>query len=346
MAAKIKKGDRVIVTAGRDKGKRGEVRQVMPEESRAIVAGVNLVRRHTRQTAQTEGGIISKESTIHLSNLAILDPKTGKPTRVGFKILDDGRKVRVAKAFRRLDRWLRRRAEKATRAPSPARPTSRPPRAARRTRPRAAKEAKGKARAGKLAPKSPAAGAVKAAPKDYVARLKKLYRDEIVPKLTKEFGYKNPLEVPRLDKIVLNMGVGEAVNDTKKVTSAAADLALIAGQKPVVTRARKAISTFKVRENMPIGAKVTLRRTRMYEFLDRLVTVALPRVRDFRGLDPKSFDGRGNYALGVKEHIIFPEIDYDKAEAQLGLDIVVCTTAKTDAEAQALLRAFNFPFRQ
>ncbi len=206
-----------------------------------------------------------------------------------------------------------------------------------------AKGAKGrKEGAGEVA----AAGAVKAAPKDYVARLKKMYQDEIVPKLVKEFGYKNSLEVPRLEKIVLNMGVGEAVNDTKKVTSAAADLALIAGQKPVVTRARKAISTFKVRENMPIGAKVTLRRTRMYEFLDRLVTVALPRVRDFRGLDPKSFDGRGNYALGVKEHIIFPEIDYDKAEAMLGLDIVVCTTARTDAEAKALLREFNFPFRQ
>ncbi|HZZ61446.1 MAG TPA: 50S ribosomal protein L5 [Roseiarcus sp.] len=191
-----------------------------------------------------------------------------------------------------------------------------------------------------------AAGAVKAAPKDYIARLKKVYQDEIVPKLINEFGYKNSLEVPRLEKIVLNMGVGEAVNDTKKVTSAAADLALIAGQKPVVTRARKAISTFKVRENMPIGAKVTLRKTRMYEFLDRLVTVALPRVRDFRGLDPKSFDGRGNYALGIKEHIIFPEIDYDKTEAMLGLDVVVCTTARTDAEARALLRAFNFPFRQ
>ena len=191
-----------------------------------------------------------------------------------------------------------------------------------------------------------AAGAVKAPPKDYVARLKKVYHDEIVPKLVAEFGYKNPMQVPKIDKIVLNMGVGEAVTDTKKVTSAAADLALIAGQRPVVTRARKAISTFKVRENMPIGAKVTLRRTRMYEFLDRLVTVALPRVRDFRGLDPKSFDGRGNYALGVKEHIIFPEIDYDKAEAMLGLDIVVCTTAKSDAEARALLRAFNFPFRQ
>jgi len=191
-----------------------------------------------------------------------------------------------------------------------------------------------------------AAGAVVAPPKDYVARLKKVYQDEIVPKLLKEFGYKNAMEVPKIEKIVLNMGVGDAVNDTKKVTTAAADLALIAGQRPVITRARKAISTFKVRENMPIGAKVTLRQTRMYEFLDRLVTVALPRVRDFRGLDPKSFDGRGNYALGVKEHIIFPEIDYDKAESMLGLDIVVCTTAKTDAEAQALLRGFNFPFRQ
>jgi len=183
-------------------------------------------------------------------------------------------------------------------------------------------------------------------PKDYVARMKRQYDNVIVPKLIKEFGYKNPFEVPKIDKIVLNMGVGEAVNDTKKVSTAAADLALIAGQKPVITHARKAISTFKVRENMPIGAKVTLRKTRMYEFLDRLVTVALPRVRDFRGLDSKSFDGRGNFALGIKEHIIFPEIDYDKTETMLGLDIVVCTTAKTDAEARALLRAFNFPFRQ
>jgi large subunit ribosomal protein L5 len=202
------------------------------------------------------------------------------------------------------------------------------------------------AKPGKDAAPVAAAGAVRAVPKDYVARLKKVYQDEVVPKLVQEFGYKNAMEVPKLDKIVLNMGVGDAVNDTKKVTTAAADLALIAGQKPVITRARKAISTFKVRENMPIGAKVTLRKTRMYEFLDRLVTVALPRVRDFRGLDPKSFDGRGNYALGVKEHIIFPEIDYDKAESMLGLDIVVCTTAKSDAEARALLRAFNFPFRQ
>jgi large subunit ribosomal protein L5 len=206
------------------------------------------------------------------------------------------------------------------------------------------KKAKGKGRP--AANETTAAGPVAAMPKDYVARLRKMFNEVIAPTLMKEFGYKNAMQVPRLDKIVLNMGVGEAVNDTKKVTAAAADLAMIAGQKPVVTRARKAISTFKVRENMPIGAKVTLRSTRMYEFLDRLVTVALPRVRDFRGLDPKSFDGRGNYALGIKEHIIFPEIDYDKAEAMLGMDIVVCTTARTDAEAQALLRAFNFPFRQ
>jgi len=185
-----------------------------------------------------------------------------------------------------------------------------------------------------------------AVPKDYTPRLKQYYEETVKPKLIEQFGYKNPFEIPTIEKIVLNMGVGDAVNDTKRVTIAAADLSLIAGQKPVITRARKAIATFKVRENMPIGAKVTLRKTRMYEFLDRLVTIALPRVRDFRGLNPKSFDGRGNYAMGIKEHIVFPEIDYDKAESVLGMDIIVCTTAKTDDEARALLRAFNFPFRQ
>lgn len=185
-----------------------------------------------------------------------------------------------------------------------------------------------------------------AMPEGYTPRMKQLYMDKIRAAMIEQFGYKNAMEVPVIEKIVLNMGVGEAVNDTKKVTSAAADLAMIAGQKPVITRARKAISTFKVRENMPIGAKVTLRKTRMYEFLDRLVTIALPRVRDFRGLNAKSFDGRGNFALGIKEHIIFPEINYDKAEAMLGMDIIVCTSAKTDDEARALLRAFNFPFRQ
>ncbi len=196
------------------------------------------------------------------------------------------------------------------------------------------------------APKAAAGAASVAEGAPPPPRMKKHYEDVVREAMTQQFGYKNALEVPQIEKIVLNMGVGEAVNDTKKVTSAANDLGLIAGQKPVVTRARKAISTFKVRENMPIGAKVTLRKTRMYEFLDRLITVALPRVRDFRGLNPKSFDGRGNYALGIKEHIVFPEIDYDKAESILGMDIIVCTTAKTDEEARALLKAFNFPFRQ
>jgi large subunit ribosomal protein L5 len=209
--------------------------------------------------------------------------------------------------------------------------------------------AKGKA-AGKGRPASGPAQTASAAdlvaPKDYLPRLRKHYDEVVRPALIAEFGYKNALEVPTIEKIVLNMGVGDAVNDTKKVTVAAADLALIAGQRPVITRARKAISSFKVRENMPIGAKVTLRSIRMYEFLDRLVTVALPRIRDFRGLSPKSFDGRGNFAMGIKEHLVFPEIDYDKVESVLGMDIIVCTTAKTDDEARALLRAFNFPFRQ
>ena len=179
----------------------------------------------------------------------------------------------------------------------------------------------------------------------YIPRLKTQYTDVIKGELTKEFGYKNVMQVPQLDKVVLNMGIGQAVADSKKVQSAAADLALIAGQKPVVTKARKSIATFKLREGMPIGAKVTLRKDRMYEFLDRLVNIALPRVRDFRGLDAKSFDGRGNYSMGLKEHIVFPEIDYDKVEDVLGMDIIICTTASNDDEARALLKGLNFPFR-
>jgi large subunit ribosomal protein L5 len=180
----------------------------------------------------------------------------------------------------------------------------------------------------------------------YEPRLKAHYREKVRPALIEQFGYKNELEVPRVDKIVLNMGVGEAVADSKKVTLALADLALIAGQKPTVTKSRKSIATFKLRENMAIGGKATLRRDRMYEFLDRLVNVALPRVRDFRGLNPKSFDGRGNFAMGIKEHIVFPEINYDQVDQIWGMDVIVCTTAKTDDEARALLKAFNFPFRQ
>lgn len=177
-------------------------------------------------------------------------------------------------------------------------------------------------------------------------RLKAEYDDVIRKKLIEQFGYTNNFQVPALEKVSINMGIGEAVNDRKKVDNAAADLALIAGQKPVVTISRKSIATYKLRENQPIGCKVTLRKARMYEFIDRLITVALPRVRDFRGLNPKSFDGRGNYSLGIKEHIIFPEIDYDKVTDIWGMDITVCTTARTDDEARALLTALNFPFRQ
>jgi len=178
----------------------------------------------------------------------------------------------------------------------------------------------------------------------YKARMQGIYEDRIVKAMTEKFGYKNPMQVPRLDKIVINMGVGEATQDKKKVEVAAAEMELIAGQKPVIAKAKKSIAQFKLREGMPIGCKVTLRRERMYEFLDRLITIALPRVRDFRGLNPKSFDGRGNYAMGLKEQIIFPEISYDQIEKVRGMDIIVTTTAKTDDEARELLRLFGFPF--
>jgi large subunit ribosomal protein L5 len=179
-----------------------------------------------------------------------------------------------------------------------------------------------------------------------VARLHAFFEETVRAKLTEQFGYANRMQVPVIDKIVLNMGVGEGVNDRKKVDQAAADLGLIAGQKAIITKSRKSVANFKLRDGQAIGAKVTLRRARMYEFIDRLINIALPRVRDFRGLNPKSFDGRGNYSMGVKEHIIFPEIDYDKAAEVWGMDITVCTTARTDDEARALLAAFNFPFRQ
>jgi large subunit ribosomal protein L5 len=181
-------------------------------------------------------------------------------------------------------------------------------------------------------------------PKDYKPRLKMHYEQTVRAELTKKFGYQNVMQVPKIEKVVLNMGVGEAVNDRKKVESAVNDLMLIAGQKPVTTMARKSIATFKVRDGMALGCKVTLRGDRMYEFLDRLVTIALPRVKDFRGLNPKSFDGRGNFAMGLKEHIVFPEIDYDQVGDVLGMDVIVVTTARNDDEARELLRGFNFPF--
>jgi len=218
---------------------------------------------------------------------------------------------------------------------------------------KAAKAARGKAQA--AANKAAGGGEGRAADKgaqtfeapkasDYKPRFKARYNDQLLPALMEKFGYTNKLQAPRLEKIVINMGVGEATQDTKKVQNAVRDLTLIAGQKPIVTKAKQAISNFKVREGMPLGAKVTLRRDRMYEFLDRLITMALPRVRDFRGLNGKSFDGRGNYSMGLKEHIVFPEIDYDKVENVWGMDITVCTSAKTDEEAKELLRGFQFPF--
>ena len=175
-------------------------------------------------------------------------------------------------------------------------------------------------------------------------RLQERYRQELKPALMQEFGYQNPMQVPRLDKIVVNMGVGEAVQDAKKIDAAVGDLSAITGQRPVVIKARQSIATFKLRQGMPIGVKVTLRRQRMYEFLDRLVTVALPRVRDFRGVSGRSFDGRGNYALGLREQLVFPEVDYDRVDTVRGMDIVIVTTAKTDAEAKALLTGFEMPF--
>ena len=178
-----------------------------------------------------------------------------------------------------------------------------------------------------------------------MARLKDLYKSKIVAELTKEFNYTNPMAVPKIEKVVVSMGVGRAIQDKRILELAKQDLTLIAGQVPVVCKAKKSVSNFKLREGMPVGVKVTLRKDRMYDFIDRLITVALPRVRDFRGLSPKSFDGRGNFALGIREHIVFPEIDYDKVDEIWGLDVVVCTTAPTDDEGRALLKQFNFPFR-
>jgi large subunit ribosomal protein L5 len=180
----------------------------------------------------------------------------------------------------------------------------------------------------------------------YTPRLRTLYADTIRAAMREEFGYSNEMQLPRLEKIVLNMGIGEAVKDSKKIKSAEADLTAIAGQKPVITKARQSIAGFRLREGMPVGVKVTLRGNRMYEFLDRLVTVALPRVRDFRGLKASSFDGRGNFALGIKEHIVFPEINYDQVDEIWGMDVIICTTAKTDAEAKALLKHFNLPINR
>ena len=212
-------------------------------------------------------------------------------------------------------------------------------------------QAKAEAKAEKKAQAQAKAAAPKEAKKprersDYVARMKTHFEQVVRERLSKQFNYTNRMQVPRITKIVLNMGIGEGVADRKKVDNAANDLSVIAGQKAVITKSRKSIATYKLRDGQAIGCKVTLRKARMYDFLDRLVNIALPRIRDFRGLNPKSFDGRGNYSLGIKEHIVFPEIDFDKVTDSWGLDITVCTSARSDDEARALLTAFNFPFRQ
>lgn len=201
--------------------------------------------------------------------------------------------------------------------------------------------------AGKKAKKKASGGGEPPAPRpaDYKPRMKMLYEDQVRSAMREKFSYANVMQIPKIEKVVINMGVGEAVNDRKKVESATEDLAKISGQRPVVTKARKSIATYKVRDGMALGTKVTLRGDRMYEFLDRLVTIAMPRVKDFRGLNPKSFDGRGNFAMGLKEHIVFPEIDYDKVDEVWGMDIIVVTSANNDDEARELLRGFNFPFR-
>ncbi len=290
MAAKVRKGDKVVVISGKDKGKRGEVLRVIPDEGRAVVQGLNTVTRHTRQSMQTQGGLVKKEAPIHLSNLSLIDPSTDKPTRVGFKD-------------------ARRRYQSSHRPPF-----------GRADRP------------------------LKGAVEPMATRLQTRYETEIRKALQEKFNYPNPMEVPKISKIVINMGVGEASQDAKKIEGAVADLAAISGQKPVVTRARTSIATFKLRENQPVGCKVTLRRDRMYEFLDRLINIALPRVRDFRGVSPKSFDGQGNYALGLKEQMVFPEINYDRVDKVRGMDIIIVTTAKNSTEAKALLQAFDMPF--
>ncbi len=242
--------------------------------------------------------------------------------------------------------------KKAKKAGKPQRAEKKPDKAEKPARAQKAEKVDKAAAAAKAVEKADKAGDGKAdkpaaAPEQRVpARLKVQFDQAIRARLAEQFGYKNRMQTPLLDKVVINMGIGEAVADRKKVESAAADLALIAGQKAVITKARKSIATYKVRAGQPIGCKVTLRKARMYEFVDRLINIALPRVRDFRGLSPKSFDGRGNYTLGIKEHIVFPEIDYDKAADIWGMDITVCTTARNDDEARALLTAFNFPFRQ
>ena len=303
----------------------------MPKDSKVIVSGVNIATRHRKPTQlNPQGGLERKEAPMHVSKVAIADPKTGKATRVRFETKAARRSAWPPSPGSRSMADEKKVEEAAVTDGS---------RSARRSRSQASNLAEGRRSPGRGEDGRQAFERRRA-----IRRVSRDYDDRIAKAMTEKFGYKNALEVPRLDKIVINMGVGEATQDKKKVEQAAAEMEKIAGQKPVITKAKKSIAQFKLREGMPIGCKVTLRRERMYEFLDRLVTIALPRVRDFRGLNPKSFDGRGNYAMGLKEQIVFPEINYDQIDKVRGMDIIITTTAKTDEEARELLRLFNFPF--
>ena len=286
----------VIVISGKDRGKTGSVTRVDRAKQRVYVEGLNMIKRHERprqvagaQRTESVGGVIERPGPIHVSNVALLDPKDSKPTRIGVERVD------------------------------------------------------GK---GSASPGDRSRGSTDGRATTEIARLKTRYEQEIRPELIRRFGYSTPMQAPKIKKITLNMGVGDAKQDSKALEAATEQLATIAGQRPNVRRARKSIAAFKLREGMPVGVSVTLRGERGYEFLDRLMSVAIPRIRDFRGMNPRSFDGRGNYSLGVREQIIFPEIDYDTIDQTRGLDITITTSAATDLEAFVLLELFGFPFAQ
>ena len=298
MALKIRRDDTVRIITGKDRGKTGRVLRVDPEKHKVFVEGANIVKRHIKprtlrdtQRAQEMGGIVEMEGPIHISNVMLIDPDSGEPTRVGIKRGEGGKRAARGQEVRQGDRLMEASA-----------PAAVPP------------------------------------------RLKERYEAEIKPSLQKRFGYKTVMEVPRLEKITLNMGVGDAKQDSNVLDAASEQLATIAGQAPNVRRAKKSIANFKLRDGMPVGVSVTLRRAYMWEFLDRLTSIAIPRIRDFRGLNARSFDGRGNYSMGVREQIIFPEIDYDAIDQTRGLDVTITTSAQTDEEAYVLLRELGMPF--
>ena len=271
--------------AGEDKGKTGKVLKVLVEKQRAIVEGINIVSKSTKPSAKNpQGGIVKQEAPIHISNLSLIDPKSGKATRISIKKTEDGKKIRIAKKFRGGNQIMN------------------------------------------------------------TAELKKVYAESIAPALQKQFNYSSKMQIPVLKKIVVNQGLGDATQDRKIIEVAINEISTITGQKAVATYSKKDIANFKLRKKMPIGVMVTLRRERMYEFLERLIRIALPRIRDFKGIESK-FDGRGNYTLGIQEQIIFPEINIDSIDRIQGMNITFVTTAKTDEEGYALLKAFGLPFK-